>query len=82
MSKKKSSFEFAIIMITGILQKLHEYSDAEQDQEPAAIEITEIDYIPPPSIPLPPPDRPDIHELPDIVYPDPTIPIGITEADF
>ena len=78
MSKKKSSFEFAIVLMTSVLKKLQEYSDAEDEEQPEAIETTEIDYIPPPPPAIPPPDRPDPYED-DIVYPDPKVDIGLTE---
>lgn len=60
---KTNSFEFAIILLGGILVKLQEY--VEQEPEPDFIQVTEIDYGP-----QPPPDIPE-HRLVESLEIDP-----------
>jgi len=54
---KQSYFELLIVLVGGILHKLHEYAD--EQPEPDFIETSEIDYGPSPPPELPP-DRPDV----------------------
>lgn len=58
---KKNSFEFAILLVGGILQKLYEFAELEEEKEPDFIIETEIDYGPsrPPEKRE---DRPDVFE--------------------